>query len=98
MIAETFKSEDARNRWRDMMDIAIMGGRVIVERYAKPQAVLVGYTQYKEMAERLDELEAWAAAMESKRAIDSGEARTVTLDQHKARMRTKGAKYVGDPV
>ena len=39
----TMKSEQARNSWRDMLDIVLTGGKVIIERYRKPQAVLIGY-------------------------------------------------------
>ena len=98
MTIETFKSEEARSRWRDVLDIALTGGRVIVERYAKPQAVILGYKQFSDLMRRVEELEAWQAAQRIKEGIETGQTSIVTLDQHKARMRTKGAQYVGDRV
>lgn len=86
MDISTFKSDEARSRWRDMMDAALTGERVIIERYAKPQAVLIGYKQFNAMADRLHELEAWAEAQRIKQDIESGKAQVVTFEQHKARM------------
>ena len=57
MTVVTMKSEHARNRWRDMLDIVLTGGRVIIERYSKPQAVLIGYDQWQATQQRLQELE-----------------------------------------
>ncbi len=93
MIIETFKSEEARSRWRDMMDTALIGGKVIVERYNKPQAVLIGYTQFNAMSERLETLEAWAEAQSIDKTIESGQSQVVTFEQHKAKMQAKGAHY-----
>ncbi len=93
MTEAVFKSDEARQHWRDMMDTALIGGRVIIERYTKPQAVLMGYTQYKAMAERLQELEAWQEAQRIDHDIESGQAQVVTFEQHKARMQAKGATY-----
>jgi antitoxin (DNA-binding transcriptional repressor) of toxin-antitoxin stability system len=39
--------EQARNRWRDMVDHAFKGGEVIVQRYDKPVAVLVNYDAWQ---------------------------------------------------
>lgn len=93
MTVTTFKSDEARNRWRDMMDIALTGGQVIVERYNKPQAILIGYEQMKAIMQRLHELEAWQEAQRIKQDIDTGKAQVVTLEQHQARMQAKGATY-----
>ena len=99
MTVTTFKSDEARNRWRDMMDIALTGGRVIVERYNKPQAILIGYEQMNAIVQRLQELEAWAEAQRINQNIESGKAQVVTFEQHKARMQAKGATYdLGDRV
>lgn len=98
MTITTFKSDEARNRWRDMMDTAMTGGQVVVERYNKPQAVLLGYQQFADLMQRIHELEAWQEAQRIKQNIETGQAQVVTLDQHKARMRMKGATYVGDRV
>ena len=96
MTVETFKSEEARSRWRDVLDIALTGGRVIVERYAKPQAVILGYKQFSDLVRRVEELEAWREAQRIDRDITEGRSQVVTFEQHKARM---GTNYdLGNPV
>lgn len=93
-MAETvMRSDDVRQNWREVLDNALLGGRVIVERYAKPLAVLINYKQYQEMKDRLSFLEAWAQAHQIDHDIESGKTQAVTLEQHKARMQTKGASY-----
>jgi hypothetical protein len=47
METVTFKSHEARLKWREMMDAALLGKQVIVERYDTPQAVLVNYGQWQ---------------------------------------------------
>ena len=47
MSVLTMKSEEARNSWRDMLDHALMGGEVVIERYDKPMAVMVNYKQWQ---------------------------------------------------
>lgn len=49
MTVTTMKSEEARNSWRDILDIVLQGGEVIIQRYAKPQAVMVNYQQWNRM-------------------------------------------------
>lgn len=92
-LERIMKSDDVRQNWRDVMDDALLGSRVIIERYTKPLAVLMNYNQYKEMQERLNFLELWAEAHRINEEIEAGKAQEITLEQHKARMQTKGARY-----
>lgn len=85
-VERIMKSDDVRQNWRDVIDDALLGGRVIIERYTKPLAVIINYKQYVEMKERLSYLETWAEAQRIKHAIDSGSAQVVTFEQHKANM------------
>ncbi len=57
MITETFASDDARKRWRDLLDMAYAdNAEVVIERYNKPVAVLVNYDQYQMIKALLDEI------------------------------------------
>jgi prevent-host-death family protein len=46
------KSEEARLRMRDILDEVIAGKEVIIERYAKPTAVVIGYKQWQAWKKR----------------------------------------------
>jgi prevent-host-death family protein len=58
MIVQTLKSDEARNRWRDMLDIVDAGGEVVIQRYNKPVAVLISYELFEELQEEIDERKA----------------------------------------
>jgi prevent-host-death family protein len=47
MAVMTVKSEEARNRFRDMLDTAVAGGETVIERHGKPTAVIVNYEQWQ---------------------------------------------------
>jgi PHD/YefM family antitoxin component YafN of YafNO toxin-antitoxin module len=51
MSVTTMKSDEARQSWRDVLDLAAGGGSVVVERDNKPFAVMISY-------------EAWLAVQE----------------------------------
>jgi prevent-host-death family protein len=56
MTIVTITGEDARNHWGEMMDTALMGGRVVIKRHDKPRAVLIGHAQWEEIEQQLAEL------------------------------------------
>jgi prevent-host-death family protein len=47
MTIGAIRSEEARNRFRDMLDTAIAGGETVIERHGKPTAVIVNYAQWQ---------------------------------------------------
>jgi prevent-host-death family protein len=51
MSTITVRSEEARLKWRDTLDHAYQGGEVVIERYNKPAAVVVGYAQWQAIME-----------------------------------------------
>ncbi len=85
----TMKSDEARNRWRDLIDAALAGGQVIIERYNKPMAVLVGYEQWQRMQRRLVELETLHEAKQALARIDRGEAKTTSHEELKSGVLSK---------
>jgi prevent-host-death family protein len=57
MITTTFTSDDARKRWRDLLDMTYRDdAEVVIERYNKPVAVLINYEQYQAVKGLLHEM------------------------------------------
>jgi hypothetical protein len=48
----TMKSEEARLRMRDILDEVLASKEVIIKRYAKPTAVVIGYKQWQAWKKR----------------------------------------------
>lgn len=48
----TYGSEQARLNWRDMLDAALRGIKVIIERYGKPTVVMMSYDEFQELTRR----------------------------------------------
>lgn len=57
MSVTIMKSDEARQSWRDILDIAAKGGSVVVERYNKPVAVMINYEAWLAVQEELEDLE-----------------------------------------
>ena len=77
----TMKSEEARNRLRDILDEAVAGREVVIERYSKPTAVVVNYNQWlnwRNMANELARLRRIVEADRQFAVMDAGNY--VTLD------------------
>jgi prevent-host-death family protein len=47
MTAKTLKSEAARQQWGEILDMARAGQEVVIERYNKPVAILIGYQEHE---------------------------------------------------
>ncbi|MCB0129069.1 MAG: type II toxin-antitoxin system Phd/YefM family antitoxin [Caldilineaceae bacterium] len=58
MNSVTYGSEQARLNWRDMLDAALRGTRVIIERYGKPTVVMMSYEEYELLNRRAASAEA----------------------------------------
>jgi len=43
-------SDEARSKWREVLDAAVAGNPIIIERYGKPVAVMVPYANYVQAA------------------------------------------------
>lgn len=63
MSITTMKSDEARQSWRDILDIASGGGSVVVERYNKPVAVMISYEAWLTVQEELEDLELGSRAI-----------------------------------
>jgi prevent-host-death family protein len=49
------KSDEARNRWRDVLDEIAAGNDVVIQRYNKPVAAMIRYEEYLALQEELEE-------------------------------------------
>lgn len=48
MTTSVISSDQARANWREVLDTAVAGQQIIIERYGKPVAVLVPYAEYEQ--------------------------------------------------
>ena len=83
MNTVTLRSDDARLKWRDTVDTAFRGTPVIIERYNKPVAVLVGHDEW--LALRAQHL-----ALLNERSAAVKEGNFVTWEDVKAQMLADG--------
>ncbi len=42
-------SDEARSKWREVLDTAVAGNPIIIERYGKPVVVIMPYANYVQM-------------------------------------------------
>lgn len=80
MIHHVLNSDDARTRWRDVLDAAGSGQDVVIARYGKAMAVVIPIADYEALQEELEDLRAARraqAALEAWRA-DPGRGRAHT--------------------
>ena len=89
-MTTTIDSNDARNRWREMLDAGARKLDVIITRYGKPVSVLIDYEDYEAIKEELDDLR---AARHAKGLIEAWEADPSTAmpwEDFKAELVAKG--------
>ena len=71
MPYQVLNSDDARTRWRDILDAANSGQDVLIARYGKPTAAVIPIADYEALIEELEDLRAARraqAALETWRA------------------------------
>lgn len=68
MAYQILSSEDARTRWRDILDAAGTGQDVVIARYGKPMAAVIPIADYDALLEELEDLR---AARRAQAALDA---------------------------
>jgi len=58
----TVNANEARTKWRDVLDTVAAGKPVVVERYGKPVAAVIPFDAYEALAEQIEDLEDERAA------------------------------------
>jgi len=68
MPQQTLSSDDARARWRDVLDAANSGAVTVISRYGKPTAAVIPFEDYEALR---DEIEDLGAARRAQVVLDS---------------------------
>ena len=80
MAPKVYSSDDARTRWRDILDAASSGVDSVIARYGKPMAAVIPLADYEALVAELEDLRAARraqVALEAWRA-DSSRGRPYT--------------------
>jgi prevent-host-death family protein len=56
MTVKVYSSDQARAKWRDVLDTAVAGQDIIIERYGKPTVAVIAYEDFAEFNEILQDL------------------------------------------
>lgn len=56
MTTKVYSSDKARAKWRDLLDTAVTGQDIIIERYGKPTVAVIAYEDFVELNEILQDL------------------------------------------
>ncbi|HIP70963.1 MAG TPA: type II toxin-antitoxin system Phd/YefM family antitoxin [Anaerolineae bacterium] len=62
MSTKVISNDQARARWREVLDTAVTGSHIIIERYGKPVVVVIPYQDYiqsRVVKERTVQAELW---------------------------------------
>jgi prevent-host-death family protein len=89
MAIKTLKSEAARQQWGEILDTARAGQEVVIERYNKPVAILLGFQEYEKF------MQAFALMLKFVEGDDKTEELNDLLTQIVARRRLQ--EYLADP-
>ena len=58
MTQQTLNSDDARSRWRDILDAASSGSDTVISRYGKPTAAVIPFEDYEAIRDEIEDLRA----------------------------------------
>lgn len=83
-------AEELRRGLGDAFEMVGTGQDVVIERRAKPVAVLIRYQDYAAIQQELEDLRDAQRAKEVREAIRSGKMKTKSLEQVKAALKEKG--------
>lgn len=88
MAQQTLNSDDARARWRDILDAASSGSDTVISRYGKPTAAVIPFEDYEAIRDAMEDLraarraqavlESWRSNSNHARAYDDVRAELVS--------------------
>ncbi|WP_420645628.1 type II toxin-antitoxin system Phd/YefM family antitoxin [Candidatus Leptofilum sp.] len=52
MTTIKMSSDEARSKWREVIDTAVAGNHVVIERYGKPVVTIIAHAEYETMFEQ----------------------------------------------
>lgn len=93
MTVLTVGSDDARTRFRDLLDTVFLGGQVIINRNKKPSAVMIGHTQWQQIKanlQRLQELEMLMLSRQRYEAMKADPSQSVSEEEYQQLLKAEG--------
>ena len=54
MTTIKMSSDEARTKWREVLDTAVAGNQIVIERYGKPVAVIMPHSEYVQSARQTE--------------------------------------------
>ena len=79
---QTMDSNEARTRWRDVLDAGALGVDVVITRYNKPVSVMINYEDYLAITEQLEDLRDARSAHETLEKIRQDPSRLRPLEDY----------------
>jgi hypothetical protein len=72
MTVQTYTSDDARIKLRDILDTVGRGGAAIIERYRRPEAAVISISRYQRLLEleRISEYKRQFAEVEAGNGVE----------------------------
>jgi prevent-host-death family protein len=83
-------SNEARAKWRDVLDSTHAGEDTVIERYGKPIAVVIPYVDYEALLDELDDLRAGRRAQAAVEEWRKDPSLGTPLEQVEAEWRAQG--------
>ncbi len=90
MDGEVMSAQEARARWRDVLDAAVAGKPVIVERHGKPVAAVISYREFEALREAMEDLEDARYADAVLQEIERDPSRLVDYDEFRRQLIDEG--------
>lgn len=89
---QTVKANEARTKWRDVLDTVVAGNPVVVERHGKPVAAVIPFEAYEALAEQIEDLEDERAADVALAEYRRNPSGAMTLEELDAELEALEAK------
>ena len=90
MPVQIMNSDEARSRWRDILDAARGGSDTVIARYGKPAVAVIPIEDYEALRELLEELRVARQAQAALEAWRADPSRGIPYDQVRAELVAEG--------
>jgi prevent-host-death family protein len=90
MDIATIDSNNARAKWRNLLDTASAGEDVVITRYGKPVTAMINYDDYIALIDELDDLRSARRAKIIIADLEAGRTTSRPLDDIEADLRAEG--------
>jgi prevent-host-death family protein len=90
MTVMVIGSQEARSKWRDLLDDATAGKGAIIERSGRPVAVLIPYEDYEAILEELEDMRAGRHAIEAYEEWERDPSTAIPYEEFRAQLVAEG--------